>query len=328
MHNRRLFLKLGALTSFQWLSCKESSFNSAIVDKRRKGDPLVISTWNSGIAANEAAWSILGTRGRALDAVETGVKVAEADPSNTSVGFGGMPDRDGNITLDACIMDEVGNCGSVMCLEKIKHPVSVARKVMEESPHVFLSGEGAYTFALAHDFKPEDLATEKSKEAYAKWLETSNYSPTINVENHDTIGMLALDYDGNISGACTTSGMAFKMRGRVGDSPIIGAGLFVDNEVGAACATGLGEEIIKVAGSAIIVELMRQGISPENACKEMVDRVRRRNSDLTNKQVCFIALNKYGDHGSFAIYDGFEYALKNAMEEKLISSPSLLTLPD
>ena len=288
----------------------------------------MISTWNSGMVANEAAWSILATRGRALDAVEAGVKVAEADPNNSSVGLGGMPDREGIITLDACIMDEAGNCGSVMCLEKIKHPVSVARKVMEETPHVFLSGEGAYTFALTHDFKPEDLATEKTREGYANWLETSKYSPSINVENHDTIGMLAIDYYGNISGACSTSGMAFKMRGRVGDSPIIGAGLFIDNEVGAACATGLGEEIIKVAGSAIIVELMRQGVSPENACKEMVDRVRRRNSDLSNKQVCFIALNKYGDHGSFAVYEGFEYAYTSTNEHKLISSPSFLALPD
>ncbi|WP_042006482.1 isoaspartyl peptidase/L-asparaginase family protein, partial [Capnocytophaga canis] len=159
------------------------------------------------------------------------------DPEETSVGYGGYPDREGNVTLDACIMDSQNNAGSVACLKNIKHPISVARLVMEKTPHVMLVGDGAKQFALSQGFKEEDLLTEKSKKAYEEWLKTSQYKPIINIENHDTISMLALDENGNLSGACTTSGMAWKMAGRVGDSPIIGGGLFLDNEVGAAAAT-------------------------------------------------------------------------------------------
>ncbi|WP_042343110.1 isoaspartyl peptidase/L-asparaginase family protein, partial [Capnocytophaga canis] len=210
--------------------------------------PVVISTWNHGLPANDAAWKILASGGSALDAVEKGVMTAEADPEETSVGYGGYPDREGNVTLDACIMDSQNNAGSVACLKNIKHPISVARLVMEKTPHVMLVGDGAKQFALSQGFKEEDLLTEKSKKAYEEWLKTSQYKPIINIENHDTISMLALDENGNLSGACTTSGMAWKMAGRVGDSPIIGGGLFLDNEVGAAAATGLGEAVIRTAG--------------------------------------------------------------------------------
>ena len=236
----------------------------------------MISTWDFGKAANAAAWEILSKKGRALDAVEAGVRIPEADPNNQSVGYGGLPDRDGVVTLDACIMDENSNCGSVMFLESIVHPVSVARMVMEKTPHIVLAGEGALQFALANGFKKENLLTPESEKAWKEWLKNSKYEPVINVENkmytppkskmpggpsnHDTIGMLALDDNGNLSGACTTSGMAFKIHGRVGDSPIIGAGLFVDNEVGAATSTGVGEEVIRIVGSHLVVEYMRQGI--------------------------------------------------------------------
>src|SRR5699024_6667253 len=191
-----------------------------------------------------------------------------SDPDERSVGYGGRPDRDGKVTLDACIMDENANIGSVAALEHIKHPISVARAVMEKTPHVMLVGEGALEFALANGFKKENLLTEKSKKEWEEWLKTSEYKPVVNIENHDTIGMLALDASGNLSGACTTSGMAYKMHGRVGDSPIIGAGLFVDNEVGAATSTGDGEEVIRTVGSHLVVELMRQGNSPQEACEE------------------------------------------------------------
>src|SRR5690606_38666569 len=200
--------------------------------------PLVISTWNFGLAANAAAWKILNPGGRALDAVEAGAKVPEADPTETSVGFGGLPDRDGFVTLDACIMDENGNCGSVAFLQDIVHPISVARAVMEKTPHVMLVGDGALQFALANGFQRKRLLTPESEKAWKEWSKKAEYKPVINIENHDTIGILALDQTGNLSGACTTSGMAYKMHGRVGDSPIIGAGLYVDNEVGAATATG------------------------------------------------------------------------------------------
>jgi N4-(beta-N-acetylglucosaminyl)-L-asparaginase len=277
--DRRNFLQY---TSFGFASV----FTSKLFAAEKKGfRPIVISTWNEGISANKAAWNILRNKGRALDAVEAGVKVTEAS-QNCCVGLGANPDRDGIVTLDACIMDEYGNCGSVGALERIKHPISVARRVMEKTPHVMLVGEGAQKFALAEGFslEPQKLS-EDAEKAYKEWLKKSEYKPIINIENkghgpfapsrfengdwnHDTIGMVALDALGNLSGSCTTSGMGFKMRGRLGDSPIIGAGLYVDNEVGAATATGLGEEVIKVCGTYLVVELMRQGYKPEVACRK------------------------------------------------------------
>jgi N4-(beta-N-acetylglucosaminyl)-L-asparaginase len=271
---------------------------------------LVISTWNFGIGANADAWKVLSSGGRALDAVESGVQVPEGDPKETSVGLGGLPDRDGHVTLDACIMDEFSNCGSVAFLEHIVHPISVARKVMEKTPHVMLVGEGALQFALANGFKKENLLTAESEKAWKEWLKTSEYKPIANIENHDTIGMVALDKQGNLSGACTTSGMAYKMHGRVGDSPIIGAGLFVDNEIGAATSTGVGEEVIRIVGSHLVVELMRQGMSPGKACRQAVERIVR-NQPVKSKQiqVGFLAINKQGEHGAFALQKGFTYAV-------------------
>ncbi|HAC24089.1 MAG TPA: glycosylasparaginase [Cytophagales bacterium] len=272
--------------------------------------PVVVSTWNFGQAANVEAWKILSSGGRALDAVEAGAREPEGDPGETSVGLGGLPDRDGRVTLDACIMDEFSNCGAVACLEHIVHPVSVARKVMEKTPHVFLTGDGALQFALANGFKKEKLLTKESERAWREWLKTSEYKPKANIENHDTIGIVALDRQSNVSGACTTSGMAYKMRGRVGDSPIIGAGLFVDNEVGAATSTGVGEEVIRIVGSHLVVELMRQGRPPQQACEEAVKRIVK-NQPVKSKdlQVGFLALNKQGETGAYALQKGFTYAV-------------------
>ena len=269
--------------------------------------PVVISTWKFGFPANEKAWEILKQGGWALDAVEQGVRVPESDPDVATVGYGGYPDRDGYVTLDSCIMDETGNCGSVAFLQHIKNPISVARKVMEETPHIMLVGEGALRFALDQGFEKQDLLTEKARSRWESWREKSNYEPVINIENHDTIGMLALDLEGNLSGACTTSGLSFKMHGRVGDSPLIGAGLFVDNEVGAATATGKGESVIKVAGAHLIVELMRQGRSPQQACQEAVERIMKKQPDHEKFQVGFLALNKQGQFGSYSIQKGFTY---------------------
>jgi N4-(beta-N-acetylglucosaminyl)-L-asparaginase len=253
---------------------------------------------------------VLSKGGRALDAVETGVQVPEGDPTETSVGLGGLPDRDGRVTLDACIMDEHANIGSVACLEHIVHPISVARKVMEKTPHVMLVGDGALQFALANGFKKENLLTPESEKTWKEWLKKAEYKPVANIENHDTIGMLAMDKSGNLSGACTTSGMAFKIHGRVGDSPIIGAGLFVDNEVGAATSTGVGEEVIRIVGSHLVVELMRQGNSPFDACKKAVERIVKNQPQKSKEmQVGFLAINKNGEHGAFALQKGFTYAL-------------------
>jgi N4-(beta-N-acetylglucosaminyl)-L-asparaginase len=292
--------------------------------KQKIDKPIVLSTWNFGAAANEEAWKILNAGGRALDAVEAGVRVPEADPTNTSVGYGGLPDRDGRVTLDACIMDEHGNCGSVACIEHIMHPISVARKVMEKTPHVMLVGDGALQFALASGFPKVNLLTPESEKAWKEWLATAQYKPIINVENHDTIGMIAMDTNGNLSGACTTSGLAYKMHGRVGDSPIIGAGLFVDNEVGAATSTGLGEEVVRIVGCHLVVELMRQGHTPEQACRTAVERIVRKQPQKSKDiQVGFLALNKQGEYGSYCLQKGFNYAvLSNSVKNSLFDSKS------
>ena len=282
--------------------------------------PIVISTWNFGLEANEAAWDVLSSEGRALDAVEQGVHVPEADPGNSSVGLGGYPDRDGHVTLDSCIMDEKGNCGSVAFLEHIVHPVSVARKVMEETPHVMLVGEGALQFALAQGFEKTNLLTPEAEKAWKNWLKKKEYEPVINIENHDTISMLAIDAAGDMSGACTTSGLAFKMHGRVGDSPIIGAALFVDNEIGGACATGHGEFVMKTLGSFLVVELMRQGMSPEKACKTAVERIVKKYPNYREIQVGYLAMNKKGEYGSYAIHKGFSYAVHDHSGNRLIDS--------
>ena len=302
-----------------------------------KDNPIVISTWDFGKEANAAAWEILRKGGKSLDAVEEGVKVPEADPENQSVGMGGRPDRDGNVTLDACIMDEKSRCGAVACLEHVTHAISVARQVMEKTPHVMLAGEGAFQFALACGFKKENLLTPKSEKEWREWLIQSKYVPEMNIENqhfykdknstpgdernHDTIGMVAMDKNGDISGACTTSGLAYKMRGRVGDSPIIGAGLYVDNEVGAATSTGVGEEVVRIVGSHLVVELMRQGLTPEQACKTAVERIVAKNPEASqNLQVGFLALNKRGEHGAYALQKGFSYAVRDGKEETIYNS--------
>jgi len=272
--------------------------------------PVVIATWGPNLKANEAAWKILSKGGYALDAVEAGARVPEADPNDTSVGYGGFPDRDGHVTLDACIMDEKGMAGSVSFLQHIMHPISVARLVMEKTPHVMLVGEGALNFALEQGFKKENLLTDVAKKAWEEWKVESKYKPIINVERHDTIGMLAIDSMQRIAGACTTSGAAFKMHGRVGDSPIIGSGMFVDNEVGGAACSGLGEIVLRTLGSFLVVEEMRRGAQPQKAVETAIKRIVRKYPEQTREaQVGFIAVDKKGRHGAFAIHKGFNYVL-------------------
>ncbi len=310
MASRRIFLKWTALSA-ALLSVKKSSARK-ISFPAGETKPIVISTWRHGIEANADAWKVLAEGGRALDAVEKGVMNTENDLRNQSVGLGGIPDRDGHVTLDACIMDEKGNCGSVCFLEHIKHPISVARLIMEKTPHVILVGEGAQKFALDNGFTLEKFdRTPESDQAWREWLKKSEYKPVANFENHDTIGMLAIDKAGNISGSCTTSGMGYKMHGRVGDSPIIGAGLFVDNEVGGACATGTGEEVIRICGSHTVVEMMRAGHTPEEACKIAVERIAKSPKNIKEMQIGFLALNKRGEFGGYALQKGFNYAVKS-----------------
>jgi N4-(beta-N-acetylglucosaminyl)-L-asparaginase len=329
MGSRREFIKMAAATSAVAFTDTSKAMESLAINENPIQKPIVISTWQFGIQANAAAWQVLSKNGRALDAVEAGVKIPEGDPNERSVGLGGRPDRDGRVTLDACIMDEYTNIGSVACLEHIVHPISVARAVMEKTPHVMLVGEGALEFALSQGFKKENLLTPESEAEWKEWLKTSEYKPKVNIENHDTIGMVAMDAQGNLSGACTTSGMAFKMKGRVGDSPIIGAGLFVDNEVGAVTATGHGEEVIRMAGSHTVVELMRQGLHPEKACKTAVERIlvslKKRNKDPKDFQIGFIAINKKGEHGAWCLQGGFNYAVYSSeIPNQLLDSKSTL----
>lgn len=328
MTTRRKFIQFGALFGSSLLFDKARAAQSLTLPRNAVRRPVVLSTWKFGQEANAAAWEVLAKKGRALDAVETGVKVVEANPKERSVGLGGRPDRDGKVTLDACIMDELQNIGSVACLENIVHPISVARAVMEHTPHVMLVGKGALEFALSKGFTKQNLLTPESEAEWKEWLRKSEYKPKTNIENHDTIGMIALDMNGNLSGACTTSGLAYKMHGRVGDSPIIGAGLFVDNEVGAATATGHGEEVIRMTGSHTVVELLRQGHHPEKACKMAVERIyvslKRRGKEIKDFQIGFLALNKNGEHGAYCLQNGFTYALSTPeVNNSLIEAPSL-----
>ena len=322
MSNRRNFLKTSiaagaVLPSIACQSAEDHKASSII-------KPVVISTWNHGIAANTAAWAVLNNGGKAIDAVEVGVRVTESDPTGQSVGIGGRPDMNGDVTLDACIMNEQGDCGYVAYLKNIEHPISVARQVMEETPHVMLVGDGAKQFALEKGLAEINLLTEQSRAEWQKWQASERkVLPKINVENHDTIGLLALDIQGNLSGACTTSGAAWKLPGRVGDSPIIGAGLYVDNEVGGATATGWGEAVIRAVGCFLVVELMRQGNSAQQACELAVERVISKNPDWRDIQVGFIALAKDGSYGGYCIQSGFDYAVQTAqLDNQMIKSGS------
>jgi N4-(beta-N-acetylglucosaminyl)-L-asparaginase len=337
--NRRHFLTLSGLAAPTILQARDwgKPHSSAF--------PLMISTWDEGKNVNKAGWPLLLSGKKGLDAIEAGAIYIE-NKINCCVGLGGNPDRDGIVTLDACVMDEEQNCGAVAGLEQIKHPLSVARKLMELTPHVLLVGNGAQQFALEQGFTKEPAKlSDDAEKAYRKWLNKSEYKPVINIENqgskqqhgpfspyffedgsanHDTMGMLAMDANGNFSGGVTTSGMAFKLHGRVGDSAGIGAGLFVDNEAGAATSSGVGEEVVRVCGTHLIVELMRNGLTPEKACQTAIERIVKRNpKKMAEIQVGFVAVNKKGEVGAYAIQKGFVYAVKNKQRDEIVAAPSL-----
>jgi N4-(beta-N-acetylglucosaminyl)-L-asparaginase len=334
MLDRRRSLQLPLAGIPFMLARRTAAQKAEVTSSLRVTRPVVVSTWDAGLSANRAAWSVLMKRnGVALDAVEAAGRQSESEPG-CCVGLAAWPDRDGRVTLDSCIMNGNGDCGAVSFLERIKHPVSVARKVMETTPHVLLSGEGAQRFALENGFPLEDgrLSPEAEKE-WREWLEKSKYKPIVNIENtkigrdqnkptpyffddgsanHDTIGTIAIDAHGKLAGMVTTSGLAFKMRGRVGDSPIIGAGLFVDNEVGAATSSGVGEEVIRICGTHTVIEQMRFGRTPEEACREAIRRIVKRDQTKAKEiQVGFLAISRTGEIGAFSIAKGFTYAVTN-----------------
>ncbi|MCC6818477.1 MAG: N(4)-(beta-N-acetylglucosaminyl)-L-asparaginase [Bacteroidia bacterium] len=333
--NRREIVKLlglGGLSFYSKFGYSKNKSNKIPIK------PIVLSTWhNQSIKANPIAWQILSQNGSALDAVENGVQVCENDINNCCVGLGAYPDRDGFVTLDASIMNHQYEIGAVAALERIKSPIHTARMVMEKTPHVFIVGKGAQDFALnqGQNLESSDLSPN-ALNAYQNWLSKSEYQPKINIEknqntppanefNHDTIGMIAMDANGNLSGACTTSGMAFKMHGRVGDSPVIGAGLYVDNAIGAATATGHGEEVIRTCGSFLVVEYMRRGFSPEKACKLAVERIKQITPrDPKSIQVGFIALNKKGEFGAYALQKGFDFGVNTNDETKKFEALALI----
>ena len=321
---RRIFLKKATVSGLSivvvnsLLSCDTLTNTSTpiIISESNAINPIVIATWQVPNATAKA-WEVLQNNGSSLDAVEQGCRVEEASVANQSVGKGGLPDRDGNVTLDACIMNKEGDYGAVTAVQNITHVISLARNVMEKTPHVILTGKGAAKFAYEQGFEKDNLLTKSAKKAWEVWKKTAQYKPIINIENHDTIGMLAIDKKGDIAGGCTTSGLSYKMAGRVGDSAIIGSGLFIDNEVGGATATGMGEEVLKTVGSFLIVELMRQGKKPQEACEEAVNRVIKYAGDrYKDFQVGFIALNKVGEIGSYCIHEWFNYQVHTVKENK------------
>ena len=326
--SRRRFLKNLGLAS-AGLAIKPITTTAQTTAKSLplKDSPLVISTWIHGMEANAGAWSVLENGGAALDAVQKGVAVTESDMNNRSVGLAGRPDRDGHVTLDACIMDHDSRCGSVAFLEDIQHPIDVARAIMDKTPHVMLVGEGAQQWALENGFSKVDFEVPipEVQKDYENWLIKSEYKTGVNVENHDTIGMLALDASGRMAGACTTSGMAYKIRGRVGDSPIIGAGLFIDGEVGGATATGVGEAMIRTAGASAVVESMRRGASPEEACYDIVQRILKKHPGVEGMQVGFLAMNMQGEYGGYSVYNGFNYALRSKDRNEMVDAKYMRT---
>ena len=315
---RRTFLQtsgiIGSATILKSPSSDQSTFAT---------EPIIIATWKNE-KGTKSGWDKMMQTGRALDGVEAGAWIPEADPNETSVGYGGLPDRDGHVTLDACIMDHLGNAGAVTFLEGIMHPISVARAVMEKTPHVMLSGAGALQFALSQGFKKQNLLTPASKKAWEEWKKESKYKPIVNIENHDTIGLLGIGKAGEIAGACSTSGLAYKLHGRVGDSPIIGGAVFCDDEVGGACATGLGEFVMKTLGSFLIVEFMRQGMSPQKACEEAIMRIVKRYK-YQEFQVGYLALNKKGEYGAYSIQKGFNFTITKNGITQVIESASYMS---
>jgi isoaspartyl peptidase/L-asparaginase-like protein (Ntn-hydrolase superfamily) len=324
MYNRRRFL-LSTLAATLGISLPLSgrSQNPKAGGSGRSSGPAIISTWNHGLAANAAAWEKMDAGGSVLDAVEAGVRVSEADPEVSSVGIGGLPNSSGEVTLDACIMSPSGDAGSVACLKHILHPVSVARRVMEETPHVMLVGQGALDFALEMGFQKTDLLTPEAEKAWKQW-KIQQKSAVLMERGHDTIGMVALDAVGDLAGACTTSGLAYKLPGRVGDSPIIGAGLYVDNEVGGATATGVGELVMKTLGSFLVVELMRGGMAPEEACRKALQRIAEKIPLKGDTQVGLIALNKAGETGGCGLREHFRFAVMQEGRNLLINAKALL----
>jgi isoaspartyl peptidase/L-asparaginase-like protein (Ntn-hydrolase superfamily) len=290
--------------------------------------PLIVSTWPFGQAANEMSRKVLNGGGSILDAVEEGIKVTESDVSNASVGLGGKPNAAGVVQLDACIMYGPGHrAGSVAGLEGIRHPITAARRVMEKTRNVMLVGEGARLFALEEGLESVEV---NSRELYEAWQKQRKQAPEKGrkATGHDTIALLVLGADGNLAGGCSTSGLAGKLPGRVGDSPIIGSGLYVDNDVGAAGATGLGENIMRYCGSFLVVEYMRQGLDPQAACRETIRRIVRAEAKGSDLSINFVAVDKFGRYGAAGTDKTFRFAVTTSSTSQVLPNPGVDGAPD
>lgn len=289
---------------------------------------IVISTWRHGTAANHAAVRVLLQGNSALDAAVRGVMVSERDPEVTSVGYGGLPNREGVVELDAAVMEgDSLEAGAVAGVQRIKHVVALARDVMEKTPHLMLVGDGARRFAVARGYPEENLLTANAKAAWEKWKALKrkpSFPPKEkDKDNHDTIGMITMDTKGSMAASCTTSGAAWKLPGRVGDSPLIAHGLYCDSKYGGATATGLGEEVVKVAGSYQVVEFMRQGASPTEAVNRVIQRILDRDPRNHKRSVAFIALRADGEVGYGSTTPGFQAAIYRDGKHELKDSPAL-----
>ena len=334
---RRTFIKSGILLGAAPSAIHKISF----AQKSGTIKPVVISSGN-GERATAKAMEMISKGSDALDAVIAGVNIVEDDPEDNSVGLGGLPNEDGIVELDACCMHgPTHNAGCVASLRNIKNPSKVARLVMERTDHVLIVGEGALRFAKAHGFKEEELLTDKSRAIWLRWKENLNkdddwFPPSDEkggkIESTTgTITCCAVDLADNISGVTTTSGLSFKIPGRVGDSPIIGAGLYVDNEVGACGSTGRGEENLKNLSCMLAVEFMRMGDSPEEACLKVCKRIVKNakiksllNDDgKPNFNVTFYAINKSGEYGCASIYGPKKFALHNGQKNQLLNGTFL-----
>lgn len=339
--NRRRFITrtaglstAGALAS----SAGASAAFKAGVATRNKTDkrPLFVATWPFGVHSCKAAVEIAEQSGSMLDAIEQGIWVTESNVKNASVGIGGIPNAAGQVELDACIMSGPDhNAGSVAGIQDILHPISAARLVMEKTPHVMLVGEGAKKFAVQHGLSPTNLLTDHQKSRWENWKREQatqaqenqpdpSASPTIDQDHHDTIAMLGIDSQGNLFGGCSTSGWGYKIPGRVGDSPIIGSGLYVDNKIGAAGATGLGENVMRHCGSFLVVEMMRNGAGPTEACEMAVNRIVELDpKNLDSLDINFIALSKAGQYGAAGTSKGFRYAVADSDNSEVLDAKSL-----
>ncbi|HIM12371.1 TPA: glycosylasparaginase [Candidatus Poribacteria bacterium] len=289
---------------------------------QNKSYPLFVSTWAFGKATNNEALENYQRDKSLLDAVEAGIQVTEADVSNASVGIGGIPNADGIVQLDACIMNGPDHqVGSVAAIEGIAHPISVARRVMEKTPHVMLAGDGAQKFALDQGFQRTNLLTQARQEEWKNWQ--NKREKEAHSDAHDTITLLALDKNGDIAGGCSTSGWGYKLPGRVGDSPIIGGGLYVDNQVGAAGCTGKGENCMRYCSSFMVVEFMRSGLDPQSACIAAIKRIASTDPLGLNLEIYFIALDKRGNYGAAGAGKGFQYAVTTPEDSQVFQSEAV-----